>query len=85
MVGNVNQETTNEFVGGRVEPHEFEITLRAAPDRHGEWRSASADPAGEQTQLPRSLGRHRGACRSDLFFRPDDGSDEGAGDDVTAR
>ena len=40
------------------------------------------DPAGEQAELPRSLRGHRGAGRSDLLLRPDDGGDEGSGDDV---
>ena len=40
-------------------------------------------PAGEQAELPRSLRRHRGAGRSGVLLRPDDGGDEGAGDDMT--
>ena len=49
---------------------------------HGKRSPPSADPTGKQTQLPRSIRRHRGASRSDLLLRPDDGGDEGVGDDV---
>ena len=55
---------------------------RAAPGRHGQRSTPGVDPPGEQAELPRSLRRHRGAGRSDLLLRPDDGGDEGAGDDM---
>ena len=40
------------------------------------------DPAGEQAELPRRVRGHRGTGRSGVLLRPDDGGDEGAGDDL---
>ena len=56
---------------------------RAAPGRHGQRGSPGVGAPGEQAELPRSVRRHRGASRSDLLLRPDDGGDEGVGDDVS--
>ena len=48
----------------------------------GQRGPAGLGPAGEQAELPRSLRGHRGAGRSGVLLRPDDGGDEGTGDEL---